>query len=73
MSEPMKFAVIIERGEHNFSAYSPDLPGCVTTGTTEEETLGNMKEAIRFHLQGLEEDRREAPQSSAFSAHIVAL
>ena len=67
------FAVIIERGENNFSAYSPDLPGCVATGFTEEETLANMKEAILFHLQGLAEDRRKAPASAVFSAHVIAV
>ena len=53
--------MVIERGERNYSAYSPDLPGCVTTGMTEAETLENMKEAIRFHLEGLEIDLRETP------------
>jgi predicted RNase H-like HicB family nuclease len=73
MSEPMKFAVIIERGEGNYSAYSPDLPGCVTTGATEIETLENMKEAIRFHLEGLEEDSRGIAETSVCSAYVVAV
>jgi predicted RNase H-like HicB family nuclease len=67
------FAVIIERGKNNFSAYSPDLPGCVSTGATEEETLQNMREAIAFHLEGMAEDRGSAPESAVFSAHVVAV
>ncbi len=53
MAEISNFAVIVERGEHNFSAYSPDLPGCVSTGATYEETIENMRDAISFHLEGL--------------------
>lgn len=48
-----RFLVIIERAERNFSAYCPELPGCIATGETEEETLENMKEAITLHLEGL--------------------
>ena len=52
----MKYLVIYERTDTGFSAYAPDLPGCITTGTTLEETERMMKEAIEFHLQGLRED-----------------
>ena len=53
----MQYAVVIEHQEgSNYSAYVPDLPGCVTTGDTPEETERNIREAIEFHLQGMRED-----------------
>ncbi len=50
------YQIVIETSETNFSAYSPDLPGCVATGITREEAEEQMCEAIAFHLEGLEED-----------------
>jgi predicted RNase H-like HicB family nuclease len=67
------FAVIIEQGENNYSAYSPDVPGCVTTGRTKDETLENMKEAIAFHLEGLREDAELIPASSSVAAHTLTV
>lgn len=49
----MRYAVVIERAESNYSAYVPDLVGCVVTGATPEEVEANIREAIRFHLDGL--------------------
>ena len=72
MSE-RRFAVIIEQGENNYSAYSPDLPGCVTTGNTKEETLENMREAIIFHLEGLREDAQGIPASTSVAAFILTV
>ena len=57
----VSFTIIIESGKRNFSAYCPDLPGCITTGKTEEETIKNMREAIEFHLEGLQEIDRPLP------------
>lgn len=57
----MKFAVIIEEGNNNFSAYVPDLPGCVSTGKTVEETKKNIREAIEFHIKGMKEDGETIP------------
>jgi predicted RNase H-like HicB family nuclease len=51
-----KYAIVIEQGENNLSAYVPDLPGCITTGRTVEEIECNMREAIELHLEGLRED-----------------
>jgi predicted RNase H-like HicB family nuclease len=48
-----RYAVIIERGENNYGAYVPDLPGCVSTGATVEEVERNIREAIDFHLEGM--------------------
>jgi len=57
-----KFAVIIERGQDNLSAYVPDLPGCVTTGKTVEEIEHNIREAIELHLEGMVEDGEPIPE-----------
>ncbi|MGQ9512648.1 type II toxin-antitoxin system HicB family antitoxin [Thermodesulfitimonas sp.] len=51
-----RFLVVIEKAVSNYSAYSPDLPGCVATGATPEETKQRMAEAIALHIQGLRED-----------------
>jgi predicted RNase H-like HicB family nuclease len=61
----MRYAVVIERADGNFSAYVPDLPGCVTTGATIEEIERNIREAIAFHLDGLREDGLPIPIPSA--------
>lgn len=52
----MKFLIILEKTDTGYSAFSPDLAGCVATGRTEEETMGLMKEAIAFHLEGMREE-----------------
>ena len=56
-----KYAVVIERGRDNLSAYVPDLPGCVTTGKTVEEVERNIREAIELHLEGMLEDGEAIP------------
>ena len=66
-----KFTVIVEQAEGNFSAYSPDLPGCVATGSTPEETMDNFVKALRMHLAGLEEDRAMIPASRVISTQLV--
>ncbi len=57
-----KYAIIIEKGEGNYSAYAPDLPGVVAAAKTEEETIDLMREAIEFHIQGLKEDKLPIPE-----------
>jgi predicted RNase H-like HicB family nuclease len=52
----MRYAIVIEKAESNFSAYVPDLPGCVATGATVEEAESQIREAIEFHLEGMRED-----------------
>ncbi len=59
-----EYTIIIEKGENNYSAYCPDLPGVVAADETEEETIELMKEAIEFHIQGLKEDKLPIPQPS---------
>ncbi|MCC6446296.1 MAG: type II toxin-antitoxin system HicB family antitoxin, partial [Armatimonadetes bacterium] len=57
----MRYAIVIEKADGNYSAYVPDLPGCVSTGHTIEEVEREIREAIRFHLQGLREDGLPIP------------
>lgn len=66
-----RFLIVIENAGANFSAYSPDLPGCVTTGKTREETEKNMYEAIQLHIEGMLEDGLAIPESSAIAEYIV--
>jgi predicted RNase H-like HicB family nuclease len=66
----MRYAVVIERAENNFSAYVPDLPGCVATGATIEEAEAQIREAIEFHLAGLREDGSPIPQPSSHVEYV---
>lgn len=61
----MKYAVVIERAEGNFSAYVPDLPGCVATGATVEEVESEIRDAIAFHIEGMREDGLEIPEPTS--------
>jgi len=66
-----RFLVVIEKADGNYSAYSPDLPGCVATGATREEVERNIHEAIELHVQGLLEDNLPVPQSSSFAEYVA--
>ena len=66
-----RFLVVIEDAGDNLSAYSPDLPGCVATGQTREETEKNMYEAIQMHIEGLREDGLPIPASQSFAEYVV--
>jgi predicted RNase H-like HicB family nuclease len=66
----MKYLIVIELTVTGYSAFSPDLPGCVATGATREETETNMREAIAFHLEGLREDGLTMPQPTSYSTYI---
>jgi predicted RNase H-like HicB family nuclease len=68
----MKYLVIIEPTDTGFSAYSPDLPGCVSTGRTREEIEQNMQEAIEFHLDGLQRSGLEIPEPKTYSTYVEA-
>ena len=61
----MRYAIVIEKAEGNFSAYVPDLPGCVATGATVEETEAQIREAIEFHLDGMRADGIAIPQPAS--------
>ena len=65
-----RYLIVIENAGSNYSAYSPDLPGCVTTGTTVEETKRNMEGAIELHLEGLREDGLPIPLPSTVAEYI---
>ncbi len=66
----MKYLIIIEPTQTGFSAYSPDLPGCVSTGATRDEVRQNMHEAIAFHLEGLRQEGYPIPNPSSESAYV---
>jgi predicted RNase H-like HicB family nuclease len=65
-----KYLVIFEKAKGNYSAYSPDLPGCIATGKNRKETENNIKEAINFHLDGLKEDGLPLPEPSSFTEYV---
>ena len=62
--------IVIEKTNTGYSAYSPDLPGCVATGLTTEEVEKNMRDAIEFHLEGLRLEGYEIPEPNSSSAYI---
>lgn len=66
-----RFLIVVEKVNENYSAYSPDLPGCVATGKTREETENNMHEAIEMHVRGLKEDKLPIPESNSVAEYIV--
>lgn len=66
-----RFLIVIESAGNNFSAYSPDLPGCVATGGTREETEKRMYEAVQMHVEGLIEDNQPVPASTSFAEYVV--
>ena len=66
-----RFLIVVENAGANFSACSPDLPGCVATGATREETEVNMYAAIQLHIEGLREDGLPIPSSSAIAEYVV--
>ncbi|MBV8605239.1 MAG: type II toxin-antitoxin system HicB family antitoxin [Pelomonas sp.] len=70
----MRYAIVIERAEGNYSAYVPDLPGCVATGASVAEVEAEIREAIVFHLKGLREDGLPvpAPASQVNYVEVVA-
>ena len=66
----MRYAIVIEQGEGNYSAYVPDLPGCVAVGQTLEETSRQMREAIEFHLEGLRADGVSVPEPTSQVTYV---
>ncbi len=65
-----RFLIVVEKAGSNCSAYSPDLPGCVATGATPEETKERMQSAIDMHVQGLREDHLPIPEPSAIAEYV---
>ncbi|CAN5681408.1 type II toxin-antitoxin system HicB family antitoxin [soil metagenome] len=62
-----RFLIVFEKAENNWAAYSPDLPGCVATGDSREETEANMHEAVQFHIEGLREEGYELPEGDSYA------
>lgn len=66
-----RFLIVIEKANRNYSAYSPDLPGCVATGRTREQAARNMHAAIEMHVRGLKEDNLPVPETHSFAEYIA--
>jgi predicted RNase H-like HicB family nuclease len=68
----MRYAIVIERAGESFSAYVPDLPGCIATGRTVKDVETEIRDAIRFHLDGLREDGLPVPQPTSIADYVDA-
>jgi len=66
----MRYAIVIEKAEQNYAAYVPDLPGCIATGKTVEETQTRIYEAMKFHIRGMHEDGLSIPEPSSQVEYI---
>jgi predicted RNase H-like HicB family nuclease len=66
----MRYAIVIEKTEGNYSAYVPDLPGCVATGDTVAEVENEIREAIRFHIEGLRADGIVIPPATSIAEYV---
>ena len=65
-----RFLIVVEKAGNNYSAYSPDLPGCVATAATPEETKARMQSAIDMHVRGLRDDQLPVPEPSATAEYV---
>jgi predicted RNase H-like HicB family nuclease len=68
----MRYAVVIEKAEGNYSAYVPDLPGCVATGDTIKSIEIEIRDAIRFHIDGLKQDGLPIPKPTSIANYVEA-
>ena len=66
-----RWAVVIEKAGSNYSAYVPDLPGCIATGDTVEEVEEQIREAIQFHIEGLKEDGLPVPLPTSLAEYVL--
>jgi len=66
-----RFLIVIEKANSNYSAYSPDLPGCAATGPTRESVEKHMHEAIELHIRGLKDDNLPIPESQSFAEYVI--
>ncbi len=66
----MRYAIVIEKAEGNYSAYVPDLPGCIATGATLEEVEREIREAVAFHIEGMQEDGLAVPEPTSTVEYI---
>lgn len=65
-----RYAIVVEKAESNYAAYVPDLPGCIATGATVEETERRLRGAIEVHVRGLREDGLPVPESSSLVDYV---
>ena len=65
-----KYLIVFEKTGDGYSAYSPDLPGCVSTGGTQEEVEASIREAIEFHLDGLRQEGYSVPEPHSYSTYV---
>ena len=68
----MRYGIVIEKANANYSAYVPDLPGCVATGPTIGQVEAEIRKAIRFHIEGLREDGVPIPEPTAICDYVEA-
>ena len=66
----MRYAIVIEKADGNYSAYVPDLPGCVATAGTVKDVEDEIRDAIRFHIEGLKADGEPVPQPSSIAEYV---
>jgi predicted RNase H-like HicB family nuclease len=68
----MRYAVVIEKAGENYSAYVPDLPGCVATGDSLEAVEAEIRAAVRFHIEGLKQDGLAVPEPTSIAEYVEA-
>lgn len=68
----MRYTIVIEKTKTGYSAYVPDLAGCIAAGGSKSEVEGEMREAIRFHIDGLKEDGLSVPQPTSIVGNVEA-
>jgi predicted RNase H-like HicB family nuclease len=68
----MRYAIVIEKAEDNYSAYLPDLPGCVATGETVAAVEAEIRDAVRFHIDGLKQDGLPVPKPTSIADYVEA-
>ena len=65
-----RYLIIVEQTSTGYSAYSPDLPGCASTGSTQDEVEANIREAIQFHIDGLKQEGFYVPEPTTYSSYV---
>jgi predicted RNase H-like HicB family nuclease len=68
----MRYGIVIEKADGNYSAYVPDLPGCIATGSSPSEVEREIREAIRFHIEGMREDGIDVPEPTSIVDYVEA-
>jgi predicted RNase H-like HicB family nuclease len=68
----MRYAIVIEKADGNYSAYVPDLPGCVATGASVKDVEGEIRDVVRFHIEGLKQDGIAVPEPTSIADYVEA-